>query len=571
MKVEQLRWPHPGLPARVRWHLRRWLLRHPAWLNRFGARVTVFDAFGGLGDTLLTAIVCRHLKQQFPRLRLNCLTPNPDLLLHDPHLDSINEPEDYLSIWHWYLDLLDSKDPHENVLTGTFHQLGFRHWEYRARVYLTKPERQWAQAQLSTTEKPLLSFQVCSREPVKTWPVEFWTELLDRLRPQFDLVQLGTETEPEFPGVRRFAGKATKRESMALLSQVRLHVGPDSFLMHAANGLDVPMVMILGGSRAPGNAAYGEHLNLFTLLPCSPCGIHAERGETCPHDLECMRRITATQVHSAVLTMWKRLTQPGPVTAAMPLFNACRTVQTALASLRTQTLPPCETRVVDDASTDQGVALAQSSGARVIIHDSNLGRGATRARLMSECDTDFVLMCDAGIALPTDFTERALKWFDDPKVAAVCGRIEQPAPRSLAERWRGRHLFKTAPQAEVDDRALLSTAACLLRTKAVREAGGFHPALRSGEDADLGRRLLDAGWKVISDPALRGDELRVDTPASVLERYARWNSPHGLRGRHWLRQLAYTLKVMIPADLRAGDPLAGLLSLAAPFYQLVRR
>jgi hypothetical protein len=101
--------------------------------------------------------------------------------------------------------------------------------------------------------------------------------------------------------------------------------------------------------------------------------------------------------------------------------------------------------------------------------------------------------------------------------------------------------------------------------------GGFDPALRSGEDADLGRRLLNAGWEVIADPALCALSLQRESAHALLQRYARWNSPHGIGGRAWLRQLAYAIKRMAREDFAAGDPLAALLSLAAPFYQLRRR
>jgi GT2 family glycosyltransferase len=110
-----------------------------------------------------------------------------------------------------------------------------------------------------------------------------------------------------------------------------------------------------------------------------------------------------------------------------------------------------------------------------------------------------------------------------------------------------------------------------LRHEAVEQVGGFDPKLRAGEDADLGHRLLEAGWDVISDPALQAICIQRDSAHAVLARYARWNSPNGIRGRAWLRQLAYAIKVMVSEDLRSGDPLAALLSLAVPFYQLRRR
>ena len=179
------------------------------------------------------------------------------------------------------------------------------------------------------------------------------------------------------------------------------------------------------------------------------------------------------------------------------------------------------------------------------------------------------MRCDT-LAPAADFAARALAWLADARVAAVFGHVTQGEPRTVADRWRGRHLFKAGPR-EMHDRALLATGVCLLRCSAVKEVGGFDPGLRSGEDADLGRRLLDGGRKVVSDPALHARSLRQDSVPALLARYARWNSPQGLKGCDWLRQMNYAVKVMMREDLRAGDPAAVLLSLAAPFFQFRRR
>ena len=58
-----------------------------------GRTFTVVDAFGSPGDSILTATVCRNLKRKFPRLRINCVTPNAGLLKHDPNIAEFNGPQ----------------------------------------------------------------------------------------------------------------------------------------------------------------------------------------------------------------------------------------------------------------------------------------------------------------------------------------------------------------------------------------------------------------------------------------------------------------------------------------------
>jgi glycosyltransferase involved in cell wall biosynthesis len=251
----------------------------------------------------------------------------------------------------------------------------------------------------------------------------------------------------------------------------------------------------------------------------------------------------------------------------IPAYQAADTLPTVIEAWRAAAPQADGIWVIDDGSTDETADLAQRSGAKVIRLSRNSGRGAARGRGLGETEAPFIVMCDTAIVPDGEFVTRAQTWLAEPKVAAVFAHIVQPAPRTVTDRWRVRHLFKSDPPA-LNRRALLSTSLCLLRREAMEQVGGFDACLRSGEDADLGRRLLAAGWEVIADPGLQATSLTRESAHALLARYARWNSPDGIRGRAWLRQVSYAVRSMARDDLRARDPLAALLSLAAPFYQL---
>lgn len=299
---------HRGWAGKFRWHLNARLTRHPRWLDALGARLTVVDAFGAPGDTLLTATVCRQLHERFPRLRLNCVTPNPELLAHDPNLAGLNEPESFFSVWSWYPELAARRDGRMNVLAETFGRLGIgpRDFEYRACVYLTDEERAQGRALIAHATKPVLTVNARSKEDVKNWPLTAWTEAIGALREQFHVVQLGDAAEPIFEGVQRLAGSLSLRESMGVLSHACVHVGGVSFLMHAANGLGVPAVIIFGGRETPANSGYEQNINLAADVPCAACWLQTSRGETCPHQIVCMDKIPAADVVTAALAADRR-------------------------------------------------------------------------------------------------------------------------------------------------------------------------------------------------------------------------------------------------------------------------
>jgi ADP-heptose:LPS heptosyltransferase len=292
-----------SLSAKFAWHGNRWLLRNLWLLNLFRGRLTVIDQFGGAGDTLMTATVCRVIKQWFPRLRINCATRNPDIIQFDPSMAEINGPTGLCYLSFEYLGIVDSKASDGNILAASLNLVGINDYEYKARIYLRDEEIAQARRRIPATGQPVVTINVMSKELVKVWRLDYWRELIARLLHDFTIVHLGDDKEPLIPGVLPFGGKLNKRESMAMLAIADVHIGPDSFLMHAANGLKVPSVIIYGGSRPPTCLGYDDNRNIFVKLECSPCWLHTTKGETCPHDMKCMSMIGVDEVYEAILEL----------------------------------------------------------------------------------------------------------------------------------------------------------------------------------------------------------------------------------------------------------------------------
>lgn len=288
-----------GISSRLRWHLNHRIRLFLPILNRCAARLTIIDGFGSPGDTLLTAVFAHNLHGKWPRLRLQVISPNPDLIEQDPCFSAINRKETYWSVLFSYLDLLLTKSPCEQVLKTPCARVGLSSWNYRAKVFLQPEERRWARQELAGFRRPIVSINAASRERVKTWPVGAWNRLVQLLAPISTVVQLGDSREPELPVTCSFAGKLTRREAMAILGEVDCHIGPDSFLMHAANGVDTPAVILFGASRLPANMGYDDNENLSVDVPCKSCWIHDSHGQECTNGIRCMSMIEPEAVLEA--------------------------------------------------------------------------------------------------------------------------------------------------------------------------------------------------------------------------------------------------------------------------------
>jgi len=99
------------------------------------------------------------------------------------------------------------------------------------------------------------------------------------------------------------AGQTSLAETAAILARSALLISGDSGVLHLAVGLGTPTVSLFGPGIADKWAPRGaRHIVLNHHLPCSPC---TKFGYTpkCPHDAECMRKISTDDVVHAALAL----------------------------------------------------------------------------------------------------------------------------------------------------------------------------------------------------------------------------------------------------------------------------
>ncbi|MDJ0512494.1 MAG: glycosyltransferase family A protein, partial [Methyloceanibacter sp.] len=91
------------------------------------------------------------------------------------------------------------------------------------------------------------------------------------------------------------------------------------------------------------------------------------------------------------------MSKQGRVTAIIPAYNRSHCIGRALESVFAQTLPPDETIVVDDASTDDLAAALAPFGDRIrrVRHESNQGAAAARNTGLQAATGDWVAFLDS--------------------------------------------------------------------------------------------------------------------------------------------------------------------------------
>ena len=287
-------YPHK-LWSKFRWFRNSQLPSLLSSLNKRKKWLTVIDRLGAPGDAIISANVIRCIKKQYPGLKINCITPHSELIRLDPNIDSINHIETFYSFDSTYWELIVRKEKSQNIIEHNLQRLGIEQYEYKANYYLSKEEKERAKQEIIQFDKPILAICTKSKEPVKNWSETNWFELIEKLESKFSIIQLGNDSEPNFQIPHRYAGKLSIRESAAILSYASYFIGPDSLLMHIANGLNIKSTIIFGGSRPVNCFGYADNINLSTTLECSPCWIHHGYDE-CQNDLKCLNQISVSQV-----------------------------------------------------------------------------------------------------------------------------------------------------------------------------------------------------------------------------------------------------------------------------------
>jgi GT2 family glycosyltransferase len=256
------------------------------------------------------------------------------------------------------------------------------------------------------------------------------------------------------------------------------------------------------------------------------------------------------------------------LSAYVPCCNNAAHIRAAVEALQQQSLHIDDVIVIDDASVDGSAEIASRLGVRVIRHDVTHGRGAVHARGVIEAKHELIITMGAPNVVPTDFAARAVRWFGDQQVAAVCARIVPPPPAGLTDRWRARHLFLVKARAEFRRGANFASGAAMFRRSAALTVGNFDSTLIHTEDYDFGNRLLARGYDVLFDPDLHVIPCARNSMWKVLERHWRWYAgsaePISLSG--YLRAISYSLKVMVPEDLHEGDWGSAAISALCPHH-----
>lgn len=191
-----------------------------------------------------------------------------------------------------------------------------------------------------------------------------------------------------------------------------------------------------------------------------------------------------------------------PFAVVIPMLNSRRTLESCLDSVlhALDRVGGGQVVVVDNGSADGSPELiAERYGARITIALApGLRVGAARNVGVALVGAPLISFVDSDCVLEPEYYVRALQVMADPDIAATGSMYALPNdPRWLEEVWY--RLHRTPADGPV---TYLNAGSFVVRRSVFQAVGGFDQGLESGEDAELGQRMNDHGYRIESRAAL---------------------------------------------------------------------
>lgn len=242
------------------------------------------------------------------------------------------------------------------------------------------------------------------------------------------------------------------------------------------------------------------------------------------------------------------------VSVVIPAYRAAATIGRALESVARQTVRPGRVIVVDDGSDDGTEAAARDAAARLeglpvtVLRQANAGPGAARNKALREAGGRYVAFLDADDEWLPEKLERSLGRLAETGADLVAHDYVMVGAEGERPVACARHFAAGGDAfARYVLRGFIATSTVVARLDVLRAAGGFDPALPSGQDYEL--------WLVV----MGTPGVRVEVFPEALTRYH--VSPQGITSRVELRR-ACALRILHRHVHRLKGRRRGALALA---------
>lgn len=260
----------------------------------------------GLGDNLMLTYLSRAVRHTYPQKKIIIETDRPELFEHNPTIDYVVKGKKF----PFYCKpkyRIDS-DTVVHVLKQLLSDMPLRLNAPPQKLEISLKKSELEQIRADLPDHYIVTCPVGKRSfsaNRKEWRFKRFQETVDRLN-GIKVVQVGTPEDPLLKGAHDFRTLAYPiRICAAVLKQAQAAIFLEGGMMHLANAVGTPAVVIYGGALSPETTGYASNVNLTTHPTCSPCFTSHQPMDICD-SMECMHEIQPENVAAALKMLFAR-------------------------------------------------------------------------------------------------------------------------------------------------------------------------------------------------------------------------------------------------------------------------
>lgn len=249
----------------------------------------------------MLSYLASEIKHYLPKSKVIVETQKPELFLHNPKIDKIffGKVAPFYHKAEYLIDAIETT----HILSQMRNRLPLPAAERPPylEIFLQPEERMAVRQQMPESYIVVAPAgkQTFARNR-KEWSFERFTQVRDFFS-NIPFVQLGGPDDPLLPDTIDRRGRPI-RETAAIIENATTGLFLEGGMMHLANAVGKPCVIIFGGAIDPRLSGYDMHINLASKPHCSPC-FTSEQPMTVCDTMICMKAITVENVVAAVKKM----------------------------------------------------------------------------------------------------------------------------------------------------------------------------------------------------------------------------------------------------------------------------
>ncbi|MBI4335773.1 MAG: glycosyltransferase [Candidatus Omnitrophica bacterium] len=196
------------------------------------------------------------------------------------------------------------------------------------------------------------------------------------------------------------------------------------------------------------------------------------------------------------------------VSAIIPMYNASNHIENCLEAVSRQTMTGLEVILVDDCSEDDTVHRARRFPFKIIRLEERQRPAKVRNRGARSSSGGILVFLDSDVVLQPDSIEKIASRVSSSGIDAVSGTYAERIPHAnFASQFQNLLMIYEFSRPPRLMRCLFSCF-CAIRRDAFEAVGGYREELDFCEDAELGYRLVKAGYRHRLDTDLKVTHLK---------------------------------------------------------------